>query len=612
MLFILFSYRGYSSSVVTLKEQDGVVLLDSNYFESIDNQGHIIPNKTLFFFTPNETSFFKYRFTLENKTKEPINRVVVSYNYTIDEFRMYFNYSQQGLDTLIFTNTIPLKDRYVHHKQPVIPITLEPGEKVDVEIWLRNESAYQYTFALYSYSEFFTHFMLENMYFGIFYGIIVFVLLFSLFYVAYFRDQVVLFYFLFTLGQIFHMMFRDGTGLYIISEHPEWAEILKSLSRATFSVFLLFYTKAFLGVSNQSKLGKIINALIIIRTVYVIIMLMDYTNITFHMEMFIILFCTLISIRSYFRTGRDAIFMSLGLVVLSITYFVYYCSVLFIPTWGKVGFFLFYYGVAFESVLMTLALIERFKQIQIEAMSRTETNTMLEQKVEERTEELNLFLYSASHDIRGPLKSIEGICKLAKVDDTIPKEQLLDMILKKVASLENYVKDLNAVTKIKSNTNQIKLIDFERIHQQITEQFSTLVKSQNVSVTLHCHSSISNYYFDEFSYRIIYQNVLENAIKYADKEKNNSFLHVTIKPSMDDVTIVFEDNGIGIPDNILPKIFLMFYRGNENSREDTGLGLYIVKLIVEKWKGSIKVDSKLKVGTTFTIVLPNKRPNRLG
>lgn len=612
-LFLLtLSYFGHAASGVALSEELGVVLIDSSYFQTLDSNEQAIPNKTLFFFTPQPDKFSKYRFRLENNTQQTINRVIVSYNYSIDEFRMFFNYSKQGIDTVVFKNTIPLKERFVHHKQPVIPVSLEAGEKVDVEIWLQNESAYQYTFAVYSYSEFFTHFMLENLYFGVFYGIIVFVLLFSIFYVAYFRDQIVLFYFLFTLGQLFHMMYRDGTGLYIINEHPEWAEILKSITRATFSIFLLLYTKAFLDIPKSSKMGKLIYAIIAFRAIYTVFMLVDYTNITFHMEMYIILFCTLISVRAYFRNGRDAIYMSLGLAVLSLTYFVYYSAVLFIPSWGKVGFFLFYYGVAFESILMTLALIERFKQIQITALRRTETNVMLEQKVEERTEELNLFLYSASHDIRGPLKSIEGICKLAKVDDSIPKEQVLDMVLKKVASLENYVKDLNAVTKIKSNTNQIKGIDFERIHQQIVEQFSTLVRTQNVAVTIHCETSLSKFYFDEFSFRIIYQNILENAIKYADKEKSYSFLHITVKPTFDEVAITFEDNGIGIPENILPKIFLMFYRGNENSRDDTGLGLYIVKLIVEKWKGTIQVKSKHKEGTTFTIVLPNQRPNRQG
>jgi signal transduction histidine kinase len=294
---------------------------------------------------------------------------------------------------------------------------------------------------------------------------------------------------------------------------------------------------------------------------------------------------------------------------LTISYFVYYSSVLYFPTWSKVGFFLFYYGVAFESILMTLALIEHFKQIQVTALHRDEVNVVLEQKVEARTEELNMFLYSASHDLRGPLKSIEGLCKLAQVDDSIPRDQVLSMVLKKISSLENYVNDLNAVTKIKSNTTQIKEIDFEAIHYRLVDQFSSYDRMQQIDIVLNVIPTGISFYFDEFSLRIIYQNILENAIKYSDNNKEKSYIHVLIHVKEDHVELVFEDNGIGIPDTILPKIFVMFYRGNENSKDDTGLGLYIVKLIIEKWKGSIEVASEQNEGTTFTIVLPNKKPN---
>ena len=74
--------------------------------------------------------------------------------------------------------------------------------------------------------------------------------------------------------------------------------------------------------------------------------------------------------------------------------------------------------------------------------------------------------------------------------------------------------------------------------------------------------------------------------------------------SPDSFIIRFEDNGVGISDKILPNIFNMFYRGNEESREDTGLGLYIVKQAINKLGGEINVLSKVGQGTVFIIKLP--------
>jgi signal transduction histidine kinase len=104
----------------------------------------------------------------------------------------------------------------------------------------------------------------------------------------------------------------------------------------------------------------------------------------------------------------------------------------------------------------------------------------------------------------------------------------------------------------------------------------------------------------------IFRNLISNAIKYRKKDFDNPQINVQIHTTEQQCHIRFSDNGIGIAESELDKIFNMFYRASEQS-EGSGIGLYIVKNAVEKLNGRISVSSSLGFGTTFEIWLPNLR-----
>ena len=100
-------------------------------------------------------------------------------------------------------------------------------------------------------------------------------------------------------------------------------------------------------------------------------------------------------------------------------------------------------------------------------------------------------------------------------------------------------------------------------------------------------------------------NFLSNTIKYQDSSnKKKSFVNIQVLITKTHAVIAIQDNGVGIKKEYQPKIFNMFFRASENSF-GSGLGLYIARQAVERLGGKIKVDSKLGLGTTFTITLPN-------
>jgi signal transduction histidine kinase len=99
------------------------------------------------------------------------------------------------------------------------------------------------------------------------------------------------------------------------------------------------------------------------------------------------------------------------------------------------------------------------------------------------------------------------------------------------------------------------------------------------------------------------RNLISNALKYHNPHIVTPFLKICIQNKTDHAVIIVEDNGIGIEDEHLIKIFGMFFRATEKSK-GTGLGLYIVKSMVDKLGGQIEVKSKHEVGTTFSVELP--------
>jgi signal transduction histidine kinase len=105
---------------------------------------------------------------------------------------------------------------------------------------------------------------------------------------------------------------------------------------------------------------------------------------------------------------------------------------------------------------------------------------------------------------------------------------------------------------------------------------------------------------------MIFNNIVANAVRYRDHWKEDCYLEINIVSTNENATIRFMDNGIGIADEYVDKIFKMFFRASADSK-GSGLGLYIVKSAVDKLGGTIEVSSALGKGTMFTMTVPNLR-----
>lgn len=218
--------------------------------------------------------------------------------------------------------------------------------------------------------------------------------------------------------------------------------------------------------------------------------------------------------------------------------------------------------------------------------------------------ELDNFVYHASHDLRAPLRTVLGLLSLLK-QETNRQDRIrcVDLIEGTVSRLDTLVVDLLSISRNNRTEQRFVDINFMVEVNAAVSNFYHMGDTKNLEITTKISQPVC-YVYDLTRIRIILNNLISNAIKYRRHCLESSFIDIRIWVDNEAAHIEIEDNGEGISQDSLPNIFDMFYRASERS-EGSGLGLFIVKDVVDKLKGSIEVESDKDVGTTFKLTLPN-------
>jgi PAS domain S-box-containing protein len=234
-----------------------------------------------------------------------------------------------------------------------------------------------------------------------------------------------------------------------------------------------------------------------------------------------------------------------------------------------------------------------------------------ELKIEEQYKELQLinseldrFVYSASHDLKAPLASILGMVLVSKLEPNIDaKLSYMDMIDASVRKLLDVIKDLTDFSRNARLEVQHEKIEFKDIIQESILSYSHIRNFAEINFDIKLDESIV-FYSDALRLKTLFNNLISNSILYHYIDQANPYILLEVKNYFTHVEIRVKDNGRGIDAKFHSKIFDMFYRASEDSM-GTGLGLYIVKGIIEKLNGSIRLTSFPGYGSEFIIELPN-------
>jgi PAS domain S-box-containing protein len=228
----------------------------------------------------------------------------------------------------------------------------------------------------------------------------------------------------------------------------------------------------------------------------------------------------------------------------------------------------------------------------------------VEEELKVRNTELDNFVYKVSHDLRAPLSSILGLVNLAKLPgNTDNPMDYIDIIGDKVEHLDHFIGDVLSHSKNLKMEVSINQVNFAQIIDRTFSELSYLEGAKEITRNIKIEGT--EFYNDPWRISEILRNLISNSIKYRRFDNKTSEISIKILTDNLRTEIGFADNGIGIDEISLNKIFEMFYRATEQS-DGSGIGLYIVKNAVDKLGGQISVFSKLGEGTRFTIILPNR------
>ncbi|GAA5041338.1 hypothetical protein GCM10011506_42940 [Marivirga lumbricoides] len=242
-----------------------------------------------------------------------------------------------------------------------------------------------------------------------------------------------------------------------------------------------------------------------------------------------------------------------------------------------------------------------------EIESKSQQMALKNDELEKLNDELDKFIYSTAHDLRSPLSSILGLINLLEYDTSHKsKIEYAEMMKNSISKMELFIKDVVDYSKNKKLEIENAPLNIRKLIEDVLEEhrFIPSYKYMTIQTSIEGDGIV---YTDYNRLKIIFNNLVSNAIRYSDSEKEERFIHIKISYTEGYFKMLFEDNGQGISELHLKKIFNMFYRANEKS-EGSGLGLFILKETIMKLEGNINVNSELKVGTVFEINIPNKVP----
>ncbi|MBC5991962.1 PAS domain-containing protein [Pontibacter cellulosilyticus] len=292
--------------------------------------------------------------------------------------------------------------------------------------------------------------------------------------------------------------------------------------------------------------------------------------------------------------------------------FVKYIQTSYIPDFRDgdvVGFYTLVNDVT-EQVESRMKIEEREREAQALTKKLAATNEELiitnEQLVRTNID-LDNFIYTASHDLKAPINNIEGLVKI--LTESIPAEaaaseemvHVISMIEDSISRFKRTIEHLTEITKLqKENNQEATVVELANVINDVKLDLEPQVKAANAKLSINVEPCPA-IHFSKKNLRSVVYNLLSNAIKYNSPNRTPE-IHLSCYQKGPYVVLSVMDNGLGMSELGRQKLFSMFGRLHDHV-EGSGIGLYMVKKIVENADGHIEVESEPNVGSTFKVYL---------
>jgi len=259
--------------------------------------------------------------------------------------------------------------------------------------------------------------------------------------------------------------------------------------------------------------------------------------------------------------------------------------------------------------LLTIIEDQKLAQEEIYQLNRT-----LEEKVNQRTaqlkasnDELESFAYSISHDLRAPLRAIDGYSRIleqdyAKVLDT-EGIRLLNIVRSSTKNLDRLITDLLSLSRVGRSELKLDILDMNSMVSSVYQELTTPETQEKIKFTLH---DLPEGYGDPTLIKHVWMNLISNSIKYSTPNEHPR-IEISGSSDTEKCTYTIKDNGVGFNPDFKEKLFGLFQRLHKASEfEGTGVGLAIVHRIVTRHNGEVWGDGQIDKGAEFSFTLPKR------
>jgi signal transduction histidine kinase len=317
---------------------------------------------------------------------------------------------------------------------------------------------------------------------------------------------------------------------------------------------------------------------------------------------------------AYYSTRIGIFFAFLPIALVSVAYF-FESNVMPPPSYDPVMIQINFManiiiGIT-SNIVVVYFLISRNRESEQSLRDNEQHSIKIAEEISEKNvqlaktnEELDRFVYSASHDMRAPLSSLLGLISLSeRTTDTNELKMYLELMKGRIHTMDGFIREITDYSRNSRTGLVLEDVQLSELIQATICNLSYIDINKKVRITVDpsCNRYIHS---DVTRIKIILNNLLSNAYRYHNYNQENPVIQFTTSEREGFIYITVRDNGWGISEEHQNKIFDMFYRASEIS-EGSGLGLYIVKETVEKLGGTITVKSSQGVGSSFTFSIPN-------
>lgn len=229
-------------------------------------------------------------------------------------------------------------------------------------------------------------------------------------------------------------------------------------------------------------------------------------------------------------------------------------------------------------------------------------NNRLNESLIKANHELDNFVYIVSHDLRSPLLLTKGLLDISKrkIDNKEEVQKYMDLAGKSIDKLDEIIKEILAYSRNSRTGLQYEHFDLKKMIGDIKEGLD-LTECPEFGVHEQ-YNSDTMIRADKGRLHTILRNLITNGFKYRNKVRPDPFVKILFTRNENRITFIIKDNGQGIAEESLDKVYDMFYRGT-SSAPGTGLGLYICKEMLQKMGAGFGLESTLGEGATFRFTL---------